>query len=636
MPADPSTVSAAPPRVDVPGERHLLALAIAIPAIYALLLAVFWNRIGPRDFAEALTYHQMQFWNEQLFGLAKQWSPVICSGLSLAGEPQTPVLSLSMVLGYVLGPLAGLKLAALLYFICGWAGAYLYARLWMDNKRACALAASLFIGNGFFILRFAVGHVVFIPVLTLPMMLWLLHRSLVRPPDASTPAVALRTVLLTLLIAFGISVTIDGAPVSFLHLQFWIGLYALVLTLVTRTARPVLIFMAAAALAFVLDAGYVWPMVVAQGEFPRQVPDAFTNPLAFLWFLLLPLQGKLITPANGNGHELSVFIGPVIAYLIWRYRARLLDDLPRAMKIPLLTVSVVSLWLGMGSLHPLHVPTVLSPFDWLRPLPGFRSMGVTGRYWGFLALPLSLLGAAALHRFVADRPPPARLQTFLALALLLQLGFQTTAVLLDWLPSPHGNDARTETAFSRDGEAISFGYRGNRLQAELITPRHGIIDCYDMDDFRRAHMEPGADLVQSLTSASATIVHPSFLQARFMTWNRIRITADRSLPTTVGSGDEPAAIVLNQSYHRYWQSRSCRTGMSPQGNLALSCSATRLAHEAVELDFHDPISDLGAKVSATAWRVWLSVMAGLLALIGWQSAHQRRRHKQRSDVTAGN
>jgi hypothetical protein len=290
--------------------------------------------------------------------------------------------------------------------------------------------------------------------------------------------------------------------------------------------------------------------------------------------------------------------------------------MPVSMKYPLLAVSIASLWLGMGSLHVLHVPTALSPFDWLRPLPGFRSMGVTGRYWGFLALPLSLLGAAALYRYVAERRPPGNLRAVLLFAVLLQLGFQATTVLRDWLPSPRVNNTGTPVAFSPEGETISFGYRTRRqLQAALITPRYGIINCYDMDGFLRAPMEPGADLIRSITTASSTIAHPPFLQARFMTWNRIRISPDRSSPLTAGSGNERSEIVLNQAYHRHWQSRSCLVGQTAQGNLTLNCTTAQLAHETIDLSFNDPVSDLGVRVSAVAWLAWLFLTASLLVVI---------------------
>jgi len=66
-------------------------------------------------------------------------------------------------------------------------------------------------------------------------------------------------------------------------------------------------------LAVFLDAGYLWPMLQSQALFPRLTADRFTSALSLVWFAILPLRGKVL-PANGNGHELSVYIGPVLVY----------------------------------------------------------------------------------------------------------------------------------------------------------------------------------------------------------------------------------------------------------------------------------------------------------------------------------
>src|SRR5205807_2395516 len=84
-------------------------------------------------------------------------------------EPQVPFASLTMLLGYVLGPLAGIVAGTLVYLVVGWAGCYLYSGLWLEQPRARALAASLFIGNGFFICRISHGHLDFMPFLALPL-----------------------------------------------------------------------------------------------------------------------------------------------------------------------------------------------------------------------------------------------------------------------------------------------------------------------------------------------------------------------------------------------------------------------------------------------------------------------------------
>jgi len=90
--------------------------------------------------------------------MAKQWTPLLCGGLSAAGEPQIPFASLTMLLSYALGPLPGIVTAIGVYLTLGWIGSYLYGGLWLNEPRQRALAASLYIGNGFFICRIAHGH----------------------------------------------------------------------------------------------------------------------------------------------------------------------------------------------------------------------------------------------------------------------------------------------------------------------------------------------------------------------------------------------------------------------------------------------------------------------------------------------
>jgi hypothetical protein len=164
-----------------------------------------------------------------MFGIAKQWTPLMCSGLSMAGEPQVPFMSLSMALSYMLGPLWGVKLASAIYLSLGWTGAFLYAGLWVKLNAQRTLAAALFIGNGFFFCRLSFGHFDFIPFLILPLMLWMLHRAIEWTREARTVRKPAQLMLARLLMGAAFALAIDGSPVAIIHLLFWIGLYALVL-----------------------------------------------------------------------------------------------------------------------------------------------------------------------------------------------------------------------------------------------------------------------------------------------------------------------------------------------------------------------------------------------------------------------
>src|SRR5882724_1802554 len=598
--------------------RWWAAFTFAIPLVYGLVLTLFAHRVGTADYDQYLVFHELQYWNATLFGLAKQWSPVMCSGLSLAGEPQVPFGSLTMLLGYMMGPLAGIVTGTLLYLAIGWLGCYLYSGLWSPQPRARLLAASLYIGNGFFICRITHGHLDFMPFLALPLALWILHRV----SDRADPLLTVpNRILAVLLLGCVFAVGIDGSPVTIIHWAFWIGIYAAALAWVRRSVLPLLVFASACGLAGVLDAGYLWPMLSAQADFPRQTTDTFTGPWSLPWFMLIPMRGKLL-PANGTGIELSVFIGPFLAFMIWRYRHTLRRQLPREMRLPLLVVSVISIWLGMGSLRAVHFPIWLSPFDWLRPLPGFRSIGITGRFWGFLALPLSLLAAAALWRYLYAEPRTRYRTLLLGGALLTQLVFQGQSLVAAWSPSRLHVQAPLQGLYSGTPEHIEMmmnpSTRANpHYQGEFVSPVRGVIDCYDMDDFTHAPVHAGTSLIRDIQVAGGGQASAA-LDAGFVTWNRIRIAAPAS---AASDADSLLYITLNQAYHTGWTSPDCELTRGDQGNLVAHCAKHALQAKPAELVFADPVSALGTRVSLRAG----ITLAGAALALGLMSLFPRRR-----------
>jgi len=583
-------------------QRWLTVLTVGIVALYILLFAAFARSVGPQDADQFLVFHELQYWNFSLFGLAKQWSPVMCSGLSLAAEPQVPFLSLGMLLAYLAGPFWGLKLATVLYFVAGWIGAYLYAGLWLQERVQRSLVASLFIGNGFFIFRLAFGHDDFIPFLTLPLMLWALHTS-VRIGWRGWRN-RLGYIQLVLLFGGGLSLVIDGSPVSIIHLLFWVALYAFTLAMTTRSFSPLAALLGAAATAAVLDAGYLWPMLEAQAEFPRLAADTFTNPLALPWFAVMPVRGRLIQPANGMGHEMSVCIGPVVAWLIWRYRRPLWKELPVTLRGPIVVVGVASLVLGMGSLAVLHIPSWLSPFDLLRPLPGFRSLDVTARYWGFFALPLSLLGAAALFRFVRDNPSSRKGHAWMAAAVVIQLVFQGAVISHQWIQRRSYSAIAARQDWQNGGGLVDYGYKVDTdSQSRSITPSRGVIDCYDDDDFQKANMLPGKTLVLQASRSGPAGSEPLRVEASFLDWSHLQLSPDRDALNRQAGGI--VRIVLNQAYNRHWTSSTCDSFASQSGNLTLQCPVAAIAAKPIVAGFLDPVSTLGARVSVRAWLGWI-------------------------------
>jgi hypothetical protein len=623
--------------LQVGARRWLRGLSLGIPAVYGLFFLIFWNRSGPKDGDQFLVFHTLQYWNASMFGIAKQWTPLMCSGLSMAGEPQVPFMSLSMGLSYILGPPNGVKSALVIYLMLGWIGAFLYAGLWLKNRQLRFLAASLFVGNGFFFCRLAFGHFDLIPFFILPLVLWALHRGTDRQTSASSPGRILQLILTPLLIGALLALAIDGSPVAIIHLMLWLAVYAVILALTVRSTTPVVLLGLAITCATLLDAGYLWPMLEAQSEFPRLTQDRFTSALSLLWFALLPARGKVL-PANGNGHELSVFIGPILGYCIWRYRHGLSAGLPVAMGRPLLVVSLISIVLGMGSLKIFHIPSWLSPFDLLRPFPGFRSIGVTGRYWGFLALPLSLLSAVALSKFASEFGDTWRVHVWLGLALILQLGFQAETLTTLWRHSTPYRFVSAGHHFKYGPESIEYAeIHDNEFQGQLIAPTRGIRNCYDMDDFNRPAGAPGNSLVMRVIEPQPFLHRPGRIEARFATWNRIRLTTGCSDKVYCeGAFPDGTEVTLDQAYHTGWRAAGCDTRPSPQGRLVVACAALRTRKATIDILFDDAVSDVGARISIMSWTIWLWI-AGSLMLV-WLStgirSRQGRHHRREPSAGA--
>jgi hypothetical protein len=608
-------------------RRWLMALMLGVITLYAVFFALFLHQSGPGDSDQFLVFHSLQYWNAAMFGMAKQWTPLLCSGLSMAGEPQIPFMSLSMAFTYLAGPLWGVRCATVLYLVLGWTGAYLYAGLWLRVPMQRTLAATLFIGNGFFFCRIGMGHFDFVPFLTLPLMLWVLHRVIEWDVQSQGMGRVLRLLQTVLLLGAALAFVMDGSPVAIIHLVFWVSLYAATVSFGARSATPIVVLAGALLVAAFLDAGYLWPMLQAQASFPRRMPDKFTSLPSLVYFAVVPIRGKLF-PANGNGHELSVFIGPVLAYCLWRSRHWLCANLPPSMGRPLLVVSLVSIVLGMGSLKGIHVPTWLSPFDTLRPLPGFRSIGVTGRYWGFLALPLSLMSAVALWKYASELGTGWRLHLCFGLLLLFQLCFQAETLTRHWFHSPPYRSAQQREYFKHGPEVIEYvAVAEKHLQGELIAPTRGVCDCYDMDDFTRADIEPGHSLIMGMARDGQPLPALTPLQARFAAWSHIRLSTEcqsSSDVPCVASAPARMQVTLRQAYHPNWKAAGCEVHGSQHGNLIVDCPVSRLHDGPVELVFDDTLSDLAARVSLMTWKIWLCTAATLLLICFIESGRARR------------
>jgi len=577
------------------------ALTLAIPLVYVFIFAVFILRKGDSDWDQMLAFHRLSLWNSKLFGWEKHWNPLMRGGMSLAGDPQVPIFSPSMLLAHLMPTAAAMKLAALLFLTAGWTGTYLLAGQLGLTPATAALAASLFAGNGFILSRLSHGHVDFLGTLTLP--LWLFaSRAVLREPNEPRGRAARRLTAAILGGGLLFALSTDGAPITILLLLVWVGLDALVLAIQKTSPRPLLFVAGSLITAGFLNAIYYLPLAANAVDFPRAREAVFVEPLLFFWFLLLPARGKIL-PAPANGHEFSVYIGPVLAYLVVRYRQEIVQAFRPQARMRLLLVSAATFVIGLGAWKALAQSLPPGPFDLLHALPGFEAVGIPARFWGYLALPLALAASVAL-RNLEEQTSAARPQRLLWTGVFVfTLAFQA-ASLAEPFVSPKGR-LRLRAA-KLPSEIHRIENIGGPVTSESLqmTPTRGLIEAYNNHDYLHGSIAPGSELVRQTRWAPADT--PIVAGAEWDDWNKIVVT----LP----DGGGPGAVIFNQNFHPRWRSSAGAVTHTRRGNLALRLERLLPPGTTIVLRFRDEWSLLGKRISRISAYVFLAMAALLGAL----------------------
>jgi hypothetical protein len=132
-----------------------------------------------------------------------------------------------------------------------------------------------------------------------------------------------------------------------------------------------------------------------------------------------------------------------------------------------------------------------------------------------------------------------------------------------------------------------------------------------MDDFLRPRIQPSEGLVVRLSRLDGQGGAVPALQARFVSWSRMEIRADCVDGNVCGAPRTGVIrIVLAQAYNADWRASGCEVYGTPGGNLALECPV-RQFREPLRLEYRNSWSDLAARVSSNAWKMWVCVLAAL-------------------------
>src|SRR5258708_18938516 len=97
-------------------RRWLSALSLGILAVYALFYAIFLSQSGPKDGDQFLVFHSLHYWNDSMFGMAKQWTPLMCSSLSMEADAQDARQCLHAAVRQRLCPLRRVECCVTIFF----------------------------------------------------------------------------------------------------------------------------------------------------------------------------------------------------------------------------------------------------------------------------------------------------------------------------------------------------------------------------------------------------------------------------------------------------------------------------------------------------------------------------------------
>jgi len=151
--------------------------------------------------------------------------PSFCGGFPFYADLSVPWFSLPQLITFYQGPLAAIQISFVSYAIFGFAGMYSLLRLgYRCSRSASALAATLFMFNGFYSGRMIVGHMTFQAVMLTPLVATAIICAAKKPLHIS------KFIFLVALVAFSFALMAEGGaaqllPIVITSILILIGVY---------------------------------------------------------------------------------------------------------------------------------------------------------------------------------------------------------------------------------------------------------------------------------------------------------------------------------------------------------------------------------------------------------------------------
>lgn len=505
------------------------------------------------------------------------WNPYACGGFPAWGYVEADTIVVSPFLpAYLVLPMSvALRVEVLGMATLSAAGAWAAASRYTESRAARALVAVLWAVNGRWALQTAAGHTWHLAYAFMPWCLFFFERA--RLPERRVLDLAGGGVAIAMLVYAG---GIYPLP----HTVLLLGVYAVLLAIVERSARPIVTLAALGALGIGLAAPKLFPLLDGFRKAPRLIDSTETlDPGALFALLTSRDQAFNSRPARVSAygwHEWGMYISATGAAILL---GGLLFVQGRREAV-LKAVGVLFFVLGFGAFHP-EAPWALLH----RHAPVFRSQHVPSRFLYTAVFVLALVAATGIGRFVARRRAREPWLDAVLAVLLIPLAIDIALVAQKpmaaamWMVPP---DRIPRAAAFHFEQEPPFHYKRRDWAGPMylaMLGNTGVINCYGAPPFDRKGARP---VKAPDYRGEAYVMQPSggSIPAKVIGWspNHVEIQAENAEPG--------ATLVYNMNFDEGWRSSN---GPVIEHRNAV---ATRLAGGAATVTFSYRPPYLGAGV----------------------------------------
>ncbi len=353
------------------------------------------------------SYHQLPFWNPYGCGGHPEWAST---------EGATALASPALLL-YLLAKLpVALRTEIAATAALSAIGTWLWAGRFTRSPGLRLFVCAVFAVNGRWALQATAGHTWHLYYLWVPWAFYFYERArttasvTVRgaPVAPATLPLSARRRNIVYLGACIAMMVYTGAIYPLPQTVFLLGIYSVLLAIVTRRLEPIRVAILGGVWGVILAGPKLFPILDTMRKYPRLIDSTETMDVAAFFTLLTARNqdfgARLANVSQWGWHEWGMYIGwaPVLVIGWALLRSRNKTD------VPLKWAGLTSLVLSFGAFHPQ------APWSLLHDLPIFKSQHVPSRWLYPAVLFLALLAALNIERWLR-RIPKKRLLAELVL-----------------------------------------------------------------------------------------------------------------------------------------------------------------------------------------------------------------------------